>query len=58
MIEGVLTAIDDLPLLDRVQRAAFDACVGRFDWTDRGHMLAAAISKTATGPHAPKVTVR
>ena len=57
LVEGVLTALDDLPRLDRLQRAAFDACAGRFDWADRGRSLAAAIAEVADGRLSPKVTV-
>jgi hypothetical protein len=57
LVEGVLTALDDLPRLDRLQRAAFDACAGRFDWADRGRSLAGAIAEVADGRRSPKVTV-
>lgn len=54
LVRGVLSALDDLPLLDRVQRAAFDACTGQFEWADRGRRLASAINEITTGRLAPK----
>ncbi len=54
LADGVLKALDDLPLLDRLQRAAFDACAGQFEWADRGRRLATAIEEIATGRLAPK----
>ena len=56
LVDGVLTALDDLPLLDRLQGAAFVACVDQFDWADRGRRLATAISGITNGRLAPKVT--
>lgn len=39
LARGVITAIDDIELLNRLQTAAFDACDGRFDWSQRGELL-------------------
>lgn len=36
LVEGVVRAIDDLPLLNRLQNCAYDTCVQRFDWGRRG----------------------
>jgi glycosyltransferase involved in cell wall biosynthesis len=33
---GVIRALDDLPLLNRLQDCAYAACVDRFDWHRRG----------------------
>lgn len=43
LVEGVLRAIDDIPLLNRLQEAAFAACADRFDWEERGRRLRDAI---------------
>lgn len=44
LARGVLTALDDLELLNRLHIAAYDACADRFDWSDRGARLAASIA--------------
>lgn len=44
LARGVLAALDDLDLLNRLQTAAYGACAGRFDWSDRGTRLAATIA--------------
>ncbi|SMF59094.1 Glycosyltransferase involved in cell wall bisynthesis [Tistlia consotensis] len=44
LAEGVLAALDDLDLLNRLQASAYRACSGRFDWSDRGRELAASIA--------------
>lgn len=44
LAEGVLSALDDLALLNRLQSSAYHACARRFDWSDRGRQLAAAIA--------------
>ena len=41
---GVRDAIDDLPLLNHLHRAAFDACAGQFDWASRGQRLVGAMA--------------
>lgn len=38
-----LAALDDLDTLNRLQRNAFDRCVGRFDWSTRGADLIAEL---------------
>lgn len=43
LVEAMATEIDDLTALNNLQEAAFAACVGRFDWADRGRALDAAI---------------
>jgi glycosyltransferase involved in cell wall biosynthesis len=44
LAHGVLSAIDDLELLNRLQERAFAACSGRFDWRSRGEKLFAALA--------------
>jgi glycosyltransferase involved in cell wall biosynthesis len=46
LARGVLAAIDDLDLLNRVQQRAFAACAGGFDWTSRGQQLRRAMAPT------------
>jgi glycosyltransferase involved in cell wall biosynthesis len=41
---GVLKAIDDLDLLNRLQERAYAACAHRFDWQTRGNDLHNAVS--------------
>lgn len=36
LAHGVVSAIDDLPLLNNVQDRAYRACAGEFDWDQRG----------------------
>ncbi len=43
LARGVLEIIDDLPLLNRMQRAAYDACADRFEWCARGDQLRSAM---------------
>ena len=43
LARGVLDAMDDLDLLNRIQHRAFAACSGKFDWASRGRQLRAAI---------------
>ena len=42
---GVVRAVDDIPLLNRLQERAFSACAHRFEWSDRGAHLLAAIAR-------------
>ena len=44
---GVAEALDDLPLLNRLQDGAFAACAGSFDWATRGRRLLAGIEDAA-----------
>lgn len=44
LAEGVVKALDDLDLLNRLQTSAYQACARRFDWSDRGRQLAASIA--------------
>jgi glycosyltransferase involved in cell wall biosynthesis len=39
LLQAVLAAIDDVPRLDALQRGAFLAADGAFDWADRGFAL-------------------
>jgi glycosyltransferase involved in cell wall biosynthesis len=39
LVDAVLTHIDDVEQLDRLQRAAYDAADAAFDWADRGRLL-------------------
>lgn len=39
LVNTVVTRIDDLPELDRLQREAFAAAESAFDWSDRGSAL-------------------
>lgn len=43
LAKGVLSALDDLDLLNRLQTSAYRACAERFNWSDRGERLAASI---------------
>ncbi|HEY9566471.1 MAG TPA: glycosyltransferase, partial [Thalassobaculum sp.] len=43
LAKGVLAALDDLDLLNRVQASAYRACAERFNWSDRGERLAASM---------------
>ena len=58
LAEGALRMLDDLPLLDRLQEAAFRACEGRFDWADRGTVLASAIEAAAGDRRARPQRIR
>lgn len=40
MATALSRLIDDLPLLNRLQDAAFEHCKSNFDWSDRGRALA------------------
>ena len=44
LAHGVLEAIDDLELLNRLQERACAACGGRFDWLSRGRQIVSAIA--------------
>ncbi|HJQ56195.1 MAG TPA: glycosyltransferase family 4 protein, partial [Vineibacter sp.] len=44
LAQGVLDAMDDVDLLNRIQQRAFAACSGGFDWASRGRQLRAAIA--------------
>ena len=50
LAEGVLQVMDDFDLLARMESAAFDACSDRFDWSDRGEILAHALAELADYP--------
>ena len=41
---GILQAVDDIPLLNRLQERAFAACANRFDWSERGARLVGALT--------------
>jgi glycosyltransferase involved in cell wall biosynthesis len=44
LAHGVLEAIDDVDLLNRLQERAVAACSGRFDWPSRGRQIVSAIA--------------
>lgn len=44
LVAGILKAVDDIPLLNRLQERAFTACANSFDWNDRGTRLVGALS--------------
>jgi glycosyltransferase involved in cell wall biosynthesis len=44
LAQGVMSAMDDLDLLNRMQNSAYKACCNHFDWASRGEILAAAMS--------------
>ena len=44
LAQGVLKAIDDTSLLNRLQERAFTACRDKFDWSSRGHQILSAIT--------------
>jgi polysaccharide biosynthesis protein PslH len=46
LARGVLEAIDDLPLLNRLQERAFDVCRNQFDWSSRGRQILTAITQS------------
>lgn len=45
LVDGIIGSIDDVARLDAMQDAAFDACDGRFDWSDRGQALAGTLMR-------------
>jgi len=44
LAHGVLEAIDDVALLNRLQERAFAACRDSFDWSSRGRQIVSAIA--------------
>ena len=44
LAEGALRAMDDLPLLNRMQDRAYDDCRTQFDWMTRGRHLLSAMA--------------
>lgn len=44
LVGGLIGAIDDIGLLNRIQERAFAACRGRFQWAARGHALRDALA--------------
>jgi hypothetical protein len=44
LARGVLDAMDELQLLNRIQQQAFAACSDKFDWASRGRQLRAVIA--------------
>jgi hypothetical protein len=44
LVDGIIDAIDDVARLNAIQRAAFEACDGWFDWIDRGRELAETLA--------------
>jgi len=56
LVAAILDGIDDLEGLNAQQNAAFAACIGRFDWAERGAFLRALIdeiSRPAPGSCTP-----
>lgn len=43
LVDGLLSSIDDIGLLNRLQERAFAACNGRFQWPARGRVLLDAL---------------
>jgi polysaccharide biosynthesis protein PslH len=43
LARGVLRAINDIDLLNRLQDLAYTACSEKFDWNSRGRQLLSAI---------------
>lgn len=43
LVNGILSAIDDLALLNRLHERAYNACNGRFEWSSRGRVLSEAL---------------
>lgn len=41
LVNGVIRAIDDLPLLNSLQNSAYASCANRFDWNRRGEKFLA-----------------
>jgi hypothetical protein len=54
LVEGIIGTVDDFARLNYLQDAAFEACVGRFEWADRGrtlaHMLDGLRSRESVAP--------
>jgi len=44
LARGVLEALDDVALLNRLQERAYAACCDRFDWSSRGRQILSAIA--------------
>jgi glycosyltransferase involved in cell wall biosynthesis len=52
LAEGAVAAIDDLPLLNRLQQTAWDQSVGVINWNATGARLAALLAGIGTEPAA------
>ncbi|HLF70840.1 MAG TPA: glycosyltransferase [Dehalococcoidia bacterium] len=52
LVRAAVALIDDLDRLHRLQEAAFAACEGRFDWAERGAILASAIAGVGSSEQA------
>jgi glycosyltransferase involved in cell wall biosynthesis len=46
LAEGVLKAIDNIDLLNRLQERAFAVCRDKFDWSSRGYQILSAITES------------
>lgn len=44
LARGAIAALDDLPLLNRLQERAYAACAPLFDWRDRGRRFVAGMT--------------
>jgi glycosyltransferase involved in cell wall biosynthesis len=57
LVQTVVERIDDLPLLDRLQRQAYDAALPLFHWPDRGIALRdAALDMARQAPRTAALT--
>jgi polysaccharide biosynthesis protein PslH len=54
LAQGVVTIIDDIERLNRLQQAAYEKCNTSFDWNDRGQALRDAIRQAAEGQDAAR----
>lgn len=55
LVAAIIAEIDDLERLNSLQRNAFSACEGRFDWNERGRRLREAIERLITAAPKDKV---
>jgi glycosyltransferase involved in cell wall biosynthesis len=44
LARGVLEAMDNIDLLNRIQQRAYAVCSGKFDWASRGRLLRSALA--------------
>lgn len=50
LVSGSLAALDDVALLRRLSRSAYEACEASFDWDERAQALVAAVAAARNGP--------
>jgi glycosyltransferase involved in cell wall biosynthesis len=53
LAHGIVAAIDDIELLNSLQRSAYDKCDAGFDWSDRGRTLSNAMQQAMNRQSAP-----